>query len=119
MQDYSYYTIVGVDKRSPLHGFNMDYDNYVGQLCYIGYLQTGERAYLNVVPKNDDRFHAIHTSTVDDYMESDNGNLMTIDTMNTRYHLRRAAADEINRTLSRLSKKPRTTPIKGYGFYGE
>lgn len=119
--DFSYYVLTDAESRSDRDAppWAIQPQDITGQLCYIGYLRTGERACINVIPKYDPhRFQCICTSTVDDYHESDNGNHMEIQTMNRVYHLRRATADEINTALSRLHKKPITMPIKGYGFYG-
>jgi hypothetical protein len=117
--DFSYYVLENVQSKDGAgHPQNFYPPHLIGRLCYIGYLQTGERAFINVADESTRTFRAIHTSTVGDYRESDNGSRMEIETMNRIYRLRLATTDEINTTLSALRKKPITTPIRASGFYG-
>ncbi len=118
--DFSYYIVTDIRSKAGALDPLFHLSDYKGQLCYIGYLRTGERAFLNVIPRFDpSRFRCIHTSTVDDYHEFDNGKRMEIITMNRVYCLRRATLDErCAAGVSGIKNRPVTTPYKTSGYYG-
>lgn len=64
------------------------HNSAMGAECLIADLEKGERSLLRVKMDYDpDRFHRLHTSTVLDYTVSDDGNEVTIETLNTVYYL--------------------------------
>lgn len=118
--DFSYYLVTGVDsRRNNVAPWCLQADDIVGQICYIGYLQPGEHAFLNVILRNDPtRFRPLRTSTVADYQETPDGSVMHLETQNRVYHLRRATSEEIEAGLSKLRQRPMTVPIRSGGQYG-
>ncbi len=67
----------------------------IGCECLIADLERGERSLLRVKPDYDpDSFHRIHTSTVLNYTASEDGNNVTIETLNTVYYLERCNFDD-------------------------
>lgn len=117
--DFSYYIITGIDHKPDGLPFPVAMRDLVGQICYIGYLQCGEHAFINAVFRHDPtRFRPIRTSVVEDFTETPDGSVMHIETQNRIYHLRRASLEEIASGLSALQERPLTVPCKLSGQYG-
>ena len=116
--DFSYYILDRIAYKKPDAATKLFNADVSGRLCYIGFLQAGRRAYLNVVLASDPyRFQSVHTSTVSDWRESKNGSQMEIDTVHARYYLRRATLEEIKSGLEHLRIRPMTVPISPYGVF--
>jgi hypothetical protein len=118
--DFSYYIVENAVRKCPDIHVDFIGKSMIGQLCFIGLLETGHSAILRVImPSDKTRFHTVLTSVVDDYKETDGGSRMEIITMNSRYFLRRATMDEVHEQQSALIDKPITTPVKLSGYYGQ
>ena len=62
----------------------------LGRRCYIIALEKGQRGFIKFEPEYDmGRFHRLHTSTVFDWNESEDGKILSIETANTTYVLER------------------------------
>ena len=60
----------------------------LGRRCYIIALEKGQRGFIKFEPEYDmGRFHRLHTSTVVDWSESEDGKILSIETANTTYVL--------------------------------
>lgn len=59
----------------------------MGAECLIADLEKGYRSLLRYKSEQDGEYHRLHTSQVLDIKTSDDGNDVTIETLNTVYHL--------------------------------
>ena len=117
--DFSYYIITGVDQKEKAPPWCVQPSDIIGQICYIGYMQPGDNAFLNIVFRFDNtRFRPVRTSTVEDFTETPDGSVMHIETHNRIYHLRRASLEEIHNGLRGVQKRGLTIPYKVSGQYG-
>lgn len=58
----------------------------LGCRCYIVALEKGKRGFIKFEPRYDpDSFHRLHTSVIQDWKESEDGSIITIETENTTY----------------------------------
>jgi len=62
----------------------------LGCRCYIIFLEKGKRGFIRYEPQDEhDEFYCVHTSSVLDYSETEEGSRLTIETRNTTYVLER------------------------------
>lgn len=74
-----------------------------GAPCYIVHAKTGERGLLMCKPSYDQQsFHRLHTSTVEDVIESVSGKSVVIMTKNTNYTLKRTNFSDSFRGVQKL-----------------
>ena len=76
------------------NGYNPVHDNIRGKICYLAYLNEGERGWF-LYETNDvfDPIHRIHTSTVKE-VQYTRGNQIIVFTRNTKYVFKNIAFEE-------------------------
>lgn len=78
-------------RGAPLRALHYD---VLGRPAYIEDVEEGYRGLLMYQPDYDDRFHRLHTSTIQSIEADDDGKTVVINTANTQYILQRTNDDD-------------------------
>ena len=73
-----------LEKIEEFNGHNSLYDEIEGKICYLAYLNVGERGWFLWEANDWVGCHRIHTSTISD-IEYTRGNQVIVTTQNTKF----------------------------------